>query len=131
MRWRSAALVGVLVMCGGGCGVSPPQEDAAAQAATAFHRAADTGDRAAACALLAPPVRTSVSEDSSSCEEGIAKADLPRAGAVRSTAAYGRRAQVRMAGDVVFLTAENGGWRIWAAGCTPGNNGSYDCAVHQ
>jgi len=128
MRWqRCVALVGAMAACAG-CGASPPPEDAATQAAVAFHRAADAGDKATACAILAPAVRESVSGDSS-CAEEIGKAGLPRAGAVRSTAVYGRQAQVWMDGDVVFLTAVDGGWRIWAAGCSTGNDGTYDCAV--
>jgi hypothetical protein len=42
---------------------------------------------------------------------------------------YGQWAQVRLTGDVVFLAAFPGGWRVVAAGCSPQGNRPYDCTL--
>jgi len=96
----------------------------------AFHRAVAAGSSVEACRLLARATEESVAADEP-CADAIDKLNLPAADQVTSIRAYGRQSQVRMQGDVVFLTVEAGTWRVWAAGCEPGSAGVYKCEVQK
>ena len=50
-------------------------------------------------------------------------------GDVTSVEVWGDDAQVRIGGDVVFLTETDAGWRVTAAACTPREERPYDCEV--
>jgi hypothetical protein len=95
--------------------------------ATAFE---DTsGDAEARCDLLAPATRAAF-EQSESAPCGEAIGDLPlQGGDVESVEIWGGAAQVRLAGDTVFLTETSAGWRITAAACRPQAEAPYDCEV--
>jgi hypothetical protein len=81
------------------------------------------------CDLLAPTVLATFEDsESAPCEEAIQ--DLPlRGGAVESVEIWGGDAQVKLAGDTVFLTETSAGWRVIAAACTPRGEAPYDCEV--
>jgi hypothetical protein len=120
-------LAALLVLTG--CGGSGRAESARASA-EAFEQALSRGDGAAACDLLAPDTAQEVAESAgSSCASGILDEDLPDAAAVRASAVWGRSAQVRLAGDTLFLSRFDDGWKVLAAGCEPQPGQPHDCAV--
>ncbi|MEV4946532.1 hypothetical protein [Streptomyces sp. NPDC053755] len=134
MRRGSAASLLLAVVVGGvllgGCSVPEERTDAVTATAERFARRAAAHDMAAACALLAPTVREELADDPGpTCADGLTDADLPFAGAVRSTAVYGRHAQVVLDGDTYFLASSGEGWRITGAGCTPRTDRPYACDV--
>ena len=81
------------------------------------------------CDLLAPATLIAFEQDESApCADAVQ--DLPvQGGAVESVEVWGGNAQVRLAGDTVFLTETRAGWRITSAACTPRSGGPYDCEV--
>lgn len=125
--WMWAVAGVVLVVCAG-CGAS---EDAGPRgAATTFERALENGDGARACDLLAPETRSELEQSAgSSCAEAILEEDLPDAGAVDASSAFGTTAQVRFTADTLFLAEFDGRWKVLAAGCAPVPHAPYDCAV--
>jgi hypothetical protein len=90
---------------------------------------------AGACALLAPPTRSSVEQyEKKPCMGAIVAAGLRPAKDLRRVRVYGTMAQVTWAGDVTFLTRYGDGWRVLAAGCSvppPSRRTAdrYDCTV--
>ena len=119
----------VLVLLAG-CGADVERAQAGA-AADRF--AADvTSDPRAACALLAPRTEQAVEQDGPSCAAALPGEDLPRPGQRTSVAVAGHSAQVRYAGETVFLALFDSGWRVTAAGCSrtsPDPSVPYDCLV--
>jgi hypothetical protein len=117
----------VIVLAAGLTGCSSAQEPEVQRVATAFEDAGGPPD--ARCALLAPTTLASLEEDqSASCADAID--ELPLAGGdVRSVEVWGGDAQVRLAGDTVFLTETTAGWRVTAAACRPKGEEPYDCEV--
>ena len=127
---RRGHLIGagaVLVLAAGLTGCSSAQEPEVQRVATAFED--EGGAPEARCALLAPTTLASLEEDqSASCPEAIGR--LPLAGGeVESVEVWGGDAQVRLAGDTVFLTETTSGWRVTAAACRPQGEAPYDCEV--
>jgi hypothetical protein len=113
-----------------GCAPAGDREQAVADVAERLLTAVEAGDGDAACALLAPRTVEDLESDDEPCARAVLEQDLPEPGAVSGTDVYGQWAQVRLAGDTVFLAAFPGGWRVVAAGCTPaGDAQPYDCAV--
>jgi hypothetical protein len=108
-------------------GCASTQEPDVRDVATAFTDAG--GDPAARCELLVESARTALeSEESAPCADVIA--DLPvGGGAVEEVAVWGGNAQVRLAGDTVFLTETSAGWRVTAAACEPRGEAPYECEV--
>ena len=126
---RNWALAGSAVLLAlAGCGSTGGRADAAAGVAVRLLTAVTDRDASAACELLAPRTREQVAADGS-CEDAILDENLPEPGPVERSEVYGQRAQVRLAGDTVFLAAFPGGWRVVAAGCTPRGEQPYDCSV--
>jgi hypothetical protein len=118
-----AAVGAALVL--GGC--ASTQDGDVRAVATEFLDPAGAPD--ARCDLLAPATRAALeSEESAPCPDVIG--DLPlRGGAVSSVEIWGGNAQVRVAGDTVFLTETPTGWRVAAAACEPRGEAPYDCEV--
>jgi hypothetical protein len=81
----------------------------------------------ARCALLAPTALTSL-EQGGPCSDELPRLPL-HGGAVRSVQVWGSDAQVRLAGDTVFLDRTGAGWRVVAAGCRPRGDAPYECEV--
>jgi hypothetical protein len=117
----------VLVLAAGLTGCASAQEPDVQRVATAFEDPA--GDPGARCALLAPKALEALEQDESEpCDQAIAQ--LPLAGGdVRSVEVWGGDAQVRLAGDTLFLTETREGWRVTAAACQPNGEAPYDCEV--
>lgn len=117
----AALLVGALALAGCASAEEPEVE----RVATTFEDA--SGDPAARCDLLAPRTRDRL-ERSGTCGEQVADL-LLEGGDVESVEVWGGDAQVRLAGDTVFLTRTPAGWKVAAAACTPTAEGPYDCEV--
>ena len=102
----------------------------AVSAAQDFHRAVGASDWSTACSLLQPETREKTAEqDGGSCEAGLESLQLPEAGTLLKTEAYGREALVEFDGDVVFVAVSGSGWQITAAGCRPRGDSPYSCKV--
>jgi hypothetical protein len=122
-------LVAVLAVTAlAGCS-SSPRRSVVSAAATSFVRAVESGDGAAACALLTPAARQSVSGATDTlCADAITSID-ERGATVTGAQVWGDAAQVRVGADVVFLRRISGAWLVSAAGCDPRPKGPYDCKV--
>ena len=126
-RRAAVALTGAVLVAGlAGCGSAA--EDSARETADQFVSALAGDDAERACQLIA---QDTVNMLESLRPEGCAKAlpslDLPH-DPVTEVRAWGDGAQVRTAGDVLFLRELQSGWRVVAAGCTSvGENRPYEC----
>ena len=116
----------LVVAAAAGCA---PDATTAASAAQDFHRAVGASDWSAACALLQPETREKTAQDAGSCEAGLKSLQLPGAGVLLKTEAYGREALLEFDGDVVFMAVSGSGWRVTAAGCSPKGESPYSCKV--
>ena len=128
MHARSRAYGLVLAGCAAllaGC--ASAQQTDVEHVATAFEdQGTDPGQR---CDLLAPATLATFERDAStSCSDAIGKVRLA-GGTVRSVQVWGGGAQVKLAGDTLFLTETSAGWRVAAAGCQPQGAEPYDCQV--
>jgi hypothetical protein len=101
----------------------PAVEATAGQFADALAR----HDGAAACALLTDDARRGTETFGRSC--AVQLAGLPDPGAVEQVEVWSDAAQVRLAGDTLFLLRFPDGWRVSAAGCTPQDDAPYECEV--
>ncbi|MGD9989548.1 hypothetical protein [Pseudonocardia sp.] len=105
------------------------QDTAAAQTATTFAQTLSDHDGTAACALLTDHARSAIESFDRRCETTILALPAP-AGPPSGVEVWGQSAQVRFDGDVVFLARFDDGWKIRAAGCTPGEGDSpYSCEL--
>jgi len=122
---RSVLLLGSAVLLLGGC--ASAQRPDVEQVATTFTDPA--GDPEARCDLLAPAtLKTFEESESGPCSEAIQQVPVG-AGEVRSVEVWGGDAQVKLAGDTLFLTETHSGWRVTAAACRPHADAPYDCDV--
>jgi hypothetical protein len=121
------ALVPLLLTAACGTG---DREAAVAAVAQRFSAAVQDGDGSAGCALLAVATRAELEASAERlCPAALAEEELPALGAIRRVSVNGVEAQVRGAGDTVFLTRVSRGWRVVAAGCVRRDPAPYDCAV--
>lgn len=126
--WTSAAAASLILLTVAGCGSA--QQGVARDAAVDFSSALAAGDAAQACDLLAPKTKSELVESAGKpCPAALAEEDLPEAGEVQATEAFGTMAQVRFDGDVLFLAEFRGGWKVMAVGCSDRPNQPYDCTV--
>jgi hypothetical protein len=124
--WAVGAVMALTCSACGGHG----EDQGPRYAATAFERAVEADDGAGACALLAPETRSELEQSAgSSCAQAIVQEDLPEAGAVDESSAFGTMAQVRFTSDTLFLSEFPGGWKVLAAGCAPVPRAPYDCSI--
>lgn len=122
----SAAALSSLVLSG--C-AGTPHRDAVTGAAIAFVTSLERGDGDAACTLLTPDAQKSVSGATDTpCADAITSIK-EQGRAVGRVQVWGDAAQVKLAGDVLFLRRLSGEWRVSAAGCTPQKGRPYDCKV--
>jgi hypothetical protein len=107
--------------------VASPSAAAPASVVGQFSDALRQRDGAAACALLSARTREDVGP---SCAEQVLTLALTlRTGPPGATEVWGDAARVR-AGDTVFLSAYDQGWRITGAGCERrGQDLPYRCAL--
>jgi hypothetical protein len=124
---RRVALIALLSGAAVLTGCSSAQVPEVEQVATTFVDTAE--DAEVRCDLLAPTTRTAFEQsESAPCSEAIG--DLPlQGGGVESVEIWGGDAQVKVAGDTVFLAETSAGWRITAAACRPQAEAPYDCEV--
>lgn len=132
---RSGGRLPVGIIAGGaaallltGCSLSP-DGTAATSVAVGFHRALHQGDGQQACDLLMPSVRQSLESGGDQCATAILQQDVPDADGPGTASAFGMNAQVRLAGDVVFLSDASGRWLVIAAGCEPQSGRPYQCRI--
>ena len=124
-RARCGAALGLGGLLLTGC--SSAQQPEVEKAAATFDD--PSGDASARCDLLAPATLAAFEKDQkASCADAVGQLSL-HGGAVTSVQVWGGGAQVRMAGDTVFLTETTKGWRVTAAGCTSQGDAPYDCEV--
>ncbi|RNE66462.1 hypothetical protein EEJ31_03415 [Cryobacterium tepidiphilum] len=120
----AAAVVAALSGCAGPAG----NDAAAASVADDFESALSSGDGAAACRLLTDNTRITLEDDQGApCASAITALGLDAGGAIDSSRAYARAAQVMLQNDVLFLALEPSGWRVTAAGCTARVDRPYLC----
>ena len=125
LRWGAVMAAAGAALALGGCASS--QGGDVRDVATGFVDPAGAPD--ARCDLLAPATREALeSGESAPCPDVIG--DLPlNGGAVSSVEIWGGNAQVRVAGDTIFLTETPTGWRVVAAACQSRGEAPYDCEV--
>ncbi|MCA2216506.1 hypothetical protein [Jidongwangia harbinensis] len=127
---RAAASLTVAASALTGCASVDERGDAAAAVAVRLLTAVQGDDGAGACAVLAPETRAELIDSAGRpCAEAILDENLPGPGPIEATAVYGQWAQVRLAGDTLFLAVFPEGWRVVAAGCTPRPDRPYDCVL--
>lgn len=119
----AVALATVLVA---GCSVDTAGP---ARAAERFHAALAAQRPDAACALLAKRTADKLPDPGQSCAEALRELDLGAGGGLTEVRVWGDEAQVRLAGDTLFLHHYRDGWRVKAAGCRPVRDLPYDCEV--
>jgi hypothetical protein len=117
-----------MAVLAGLAGCSSGEETPAQQVAERFYSAVGSGQGTAACGLLAPRTAEQMRSDGAGCAASILQLDLS-AGGVRATEVWGGEAQVRLAGDTVFLHRFSRGWLVRAAGCSPRGEQPYLCKV--
>ncbi|PZG18866.1 hypothetical protein [Nonomuraea aridisoli] len=106
-----------------------PDTGSPARAAERFHAAVTAGQTQAACAMLAPVTAEKLPDPGESCADALRALRFGPGGRVTEVSVWGEDAQVRLAGDTLFLHRFGDGWRIRAAGCTPVRDLPYDCEV--
>lgn len=122
------AAVGLGVLAAGCTG---PAADQAGQVAQSFAQLA-TSDTTQACELLSGHTREAVEKAAKkACPDALTDEDLPGESSVRLVDVYGHDARVSLDNDVVFLARFPEGWKVTAAGCTPGSSEDepFDCDV--
>ena len=100
-----------------------------ARAAERFHTAVSARQDGAACAMLAPKTADRLPDPGQTCAQALGELKLGPAGPVTAVTVWGSDAQVRLAGDTVFLHHFGDGWRVKAASCKPVRDLPYDCDV--
>jgi hypothetical protein len=110
------------------CASSPDRHDVR-QAATTFVRALLAADGPRACQLLTSDARRSASgATDTACGDAVLSI-VEQDDKVHGVQVWGDAAQVRIAGDVIFLRRISGSWKVSAAGCKPQPPGPYECMV--
>ena len=111
-----------------GCGGS--QDAAVAEASTSLLEAVDQGDGEAACALLAPAVRTEIQDTTGKpCERAILDEPVGAASGPAQVEVFDTAAQAVVGSETVFLSRFDGRWLVIAAACTAVPDQPYDCSI--
>ncbi|MEQ4723584.1 hypothetical protein [Nonomuraea sp. B19D2] len=119
-------VVPALALAAAGCA---PDMAAPAQAAERFHAAVSAHREDAACAMLTRKTAEKLPDPGQTCAEALREVGLGPGGSVTSVSVWGEDAQVRLAGDTLFLHRFSDGWRVKAAGCEPVPDLPYKCEV--
>ena len=111
-------------------GCAGSQDASALGVAQTYAAALADGDGDAACAVLAPAVRSELEQATgSSCGRAVLEEGVVPEGDGDDVLVYGVSAQVRFVGDTVFLGRFHDGWRVTAAACSATARDVYDCSV--
>jgi hypothetical protein len=130
MRRRVAVTLAGLGLACATTGCTSGSADTVDSVADRFHAALAAHDGRAGCALLAPETRSELEQSSGkSCPDALLEENVPTTGRPDDTSVFETMAQVRYAGDTVFLSRFPTGWRVMAAACTPQPVGPYDCRL--
>jgi len=128
---RSLGLtVAVTAVLGGlaGCQSSPDRSEVQG-VAVSFVTAVQAKQGQAACALLTPNAKESVSGATDvPCQTAIVNVD-EHGDQVHSVQVWGDAAQVQLGSDTVFLRRLSVGWQVRAAGCQSQPKAAYKCDV--
>jgi len=123
----AAALV--LLPALSGCGGDVRRQQAEEVSAT-FHQAYEGQDAATACAMLAPPAKSTLEEsEGKPCDAVVLSEEVPSVGSPDRVEVFGTEAQVRYDGETTFLARYQGGWKVIAAGCSYRPHQPYDCTI--
>ena len=120
------AVATMATVAAAGCAVDT---EGPARTAERFHTALAAHQEESACALLARRTAEKLPGRGQSCAEALRELGFGPGGAVSAVSVWGDEAQVRLAGDTLFLHRFSDGWRIRAAGCEPEGDLPYDCEV--
>jgi hypothetical protein len=120
-------LLAGIVLATGVAGCSAAAQPAVETVVGQFASAVARHDGEAACALLTDDARRDAETFGRTCAAQLA--GLPDPGAVEQVEVWSDAAQVRLAGDTVFLLRFPDGWRVSAAACTPQEEAPYRCEV--
>ena len=119
----------ILILACAGCAAGE-RAATSGDAADRFLAAIEAGDVPAACGLIAPKTREGLElSEGQPCEASLGSLELPGGGSVDDVEVWGDRAQARGQTDTLFLVELDAGWRVTAAGCTPGDGDTYDCRL--
>ena len=116
-RDRAPLLLGPAVVAAlllAGCSTTGEQDVRAS--AERFAREA-VSSPAQACGLVASATLDQLEQDGEKCSDVVGSAVPSDLGAVRAVSLAGSSAQVRFEGDTLFLSRDDEGWRVLAAGC--------------
>ncbi|MEU5860406.1 hypothetical protein ABZ815_04500 [Nonomuraea sp. NPDC047529] len=123
---RFPFVVPALLLAAVGCAVDTTSP---ARAAERFHAAVAAHQEDAACGLLARTTADKLPDPGQTCAQALGDVKLGPGGRVTEVNVWGNEAQVRLAGDTVFLHRFADGWRVKAAGCRPVRDLPYECEV--
>ncbi|MFI7108895.1 hypothetical protein ACIBK9_21485 [Nonomuraea sp. NPDC050227] len=123
---RFPFVVAALLLAAVGCAVDTTSP---ARAAERFHAALEAHHEDAACGLLARTTAEKLPDPGQTCAQALGDLKLGPGGAVTEVSVWGKEAQVRLAGDTLFLHRFDDGWRVKAAGCRPVHDLPYACEV--
>jgi hypothetical protein len=127
VRARGLLAAGGAVLLAALAGCSSAEEPEVRRVAAAFEDPG--GDAVTRCGLLVPATRAAVeSREGAPCAQVLSRLGM-QGGSVRSVEVWGGSAQVRLAGDTVFLAQGRSGWQVTAAGCREQGDAPYDCVV--
>ncbi|HEX4816149.1 MAG TPA: hypothetical protein VFV66_25675 [Nonomuraea sp.] len=100
-----------------------------ARAAERFHAALAAHREEAACGMLSRKTAEKLPDPGQSCAGALRELRLGPGGTATAVTVWGEEAQVRLAGDTLFLHRFSDGWRVRAAGCEPVRDLPYECEV--
>ncbi|NUR84539.1 MAG: hypothetical protein HOY71_10680 [Nonomuraea sp.] len=123
---RIPYVVLALALVATGCAVDTTSP---ARAAERFHAAVAAHQEEAACGLLARKTADKLPDPGQTCGQALSDVKLGNGGQVTEVNVWGDEAQVRLAGDTLFLHRYDDGWRVKAAGCQPVHDQPYECEV--
>ncbi|MGI5282585.1 hypothetical protein ACQEVF_04560 [Nonomuraea polychroma] len=123
---RSLLILLASLAVAAGCAVDTASP---ARVAERFHALIAANQDEAACGMLARRTAEKLPGPGQSCADALRELGLGPGGVVTSVSVWGDEAQVRMAGDTLFLHRFSDGWRVKAAGCKPVRDLPYDCEV--
>lgn len=130
---RHRAAIGAVVALGAcsvlaGCGGT--QDAAVEEASTSLLDAVAQGDGVAACALLAPAVRTEIEDTSgTSCDRAVLDEPLGGSSGRVHVEVFDTAAQAQVGSETLFLSRFDGDWLVIAAACTAVPDKPYDCSI--